>query len=54
LEYSGRRPGSRINLPGIPKWEPRPTEVPPNIEAKQIVSLFPTPLPHSFNPPLLN
>ena len=28
-------------------------EVPPDIEAKPIVSPFPTLFPHSFNPPLL-
>ena len=32
---------------------PQPVEVPPNIEAKQIVLLFSTLLSHSPNPPLL-
>jgi hypothetical protein len=45
---------NRINLPGIPQWEPQPTEDPPNIEAKQIGSLFSTSLSHPSNPPLLN
>jgi hypothetical protein len=37
----------------FPQRPPQPIEVPPNIEAKQIVSPFSTPLSLSPNPPLL-
>jgi hypothetical protein len=37
---------SRIKRHGIPQWWPPPAEVPPDIEAKQIVSLFSAPLSH--------
>jgi hypothetical protein len=38
----------------FPQWAPQSIEVPPNIEAKQIVSHFSSPLSLSSNPPLLN
>ena len=37
----------------VPQRTPQPIEVLPNIEAKQIVSPFSTPLSVSPNPPLL-
>jgi hypothetical protein len=37
----------------FPQRLPQSIEVPPNMEAKQIVSPFSTPLSHSSNSPLL-
>ncbi len=42
LGIVGRRPRSQIKLAGSPQRIPQYIEVPPNIEAKQIVSFFST------------